>query len=197
MSRTIAFFDFDGTITTKDTLLEFIKYCKGKAAFYAGFALYSPWLIAYKLKLLSNQRAKEKMLRHFFGGMPADRFIQYCMDFTREVLPSLIRPKALQEIDKLKAAGAEVVVVSASPEYWLRHWCESVGVHCLATRLIVHDNRITGKIDGNNCYGKEKVARIKSHYNLDTFSSVYCYGDTSGDKPMLALGTIRFYKPFR
>jgi phosphatidylglycerophosphatase C len=109
----------------------------------------------------------------------------------------VIRPKALQEIDKLKAAGAGVVIVSASPEYWLQGWCDNIGIKCIATRLLTAGNKLTGKIDGINCYGEEKVNRIKKNYDLDTFSSVYCYGDTPGDKPMLALGTIRFYKPFR
>jgi phosphatidylglycerophosphatase C len=197
VNGTIAFFDFDGTITIKDSLLEFIKYCKGRNAYYLGFALHTPVLAAYKLNIISNQRAKEIMLRYFFGKMNMDVFIQCCANFSEQIIPSLIRPKALQEIDKLKAAGAGVVIVSASPEYWLQGWCDNIGVKCIATRLLTAGNKLTGKIDGINCYGEEKVNRIKKNYDLDTFSSVYCYGDTPGDKPMLALGTIRFYKPFR
>jgi phosphatidylglycerophosphatase C len=193
----IAFFDFDGTITTKDSLLEFIKYTKGNFSFYFGFTLYSPLLVAYKLNILSNQRAKEIMLNYFFGKMSIEQFNTYCEDFSKEVMPSLIRPKALHEIAKLKDAGAEVVVVSASPEYWLNHWCRSMDIKCIATRLITSNNKITGKIDGLNCYGKEKVRRITENYDLNSFSSVYCYGDTAGDKYMLALGDYRFYKPFR
>lgn len=197
MNGAIAFFDFDGTITTKDSLLKFIKYCKGATAFYIGFALHAPVLAAYKLNIISNQRAKEIILHYFFGKMDIDVFTQCCVSFSKQIIPSLIRPKALQEINKLKAAGAEVVIVSASPEYWLQGWCDSVGAKCIATRLLTKGNKITGKIDGVNCYGEEKVNRIKKKYDLNTFSSVYCYGDTPGDRPMLALGTIRFYKPFR
>lgn len=197
MSRSIAFLDFDGTITNKDSLLEFIKYSKGKAAFYFGFALHVPFAIAYKLKLFSNQRFKEMMLHYFYKNTSVDEFTKYCAGFSREILPSLIRPKAIKEINALKNAGVEVVIVSASPKYWLIHWCEELDVKCIATHLIVENNRITGKIDGINCYGEEKVTRIKLEYDLATFSSVYCYGDTPGDRPMLALGNIRFYKPFR
>lgn len=197
MSDTIAFFDFDGTVTTKDSLLEFIKYSKGKAAFYFGFALHAPFLIAYKLKIISNQRAKEMMLHYFFHKMSVEEFTKYCIDFSNDVLPSLIRTKAFAEISKLKSIGAEVVIVSASPEYWLRHWCDKNAVTCIATQLIIANNKITGRVDGINCYGEEKVTRIKQKYDLDTFSSIYCYGDTPGDRPMLALGTISFYRPFR
>lgn len=197
LSRSIAFFDFDGTITSTDSLLEFIKYAKGEAAFYAGFALHAPYLAAYKLKIISNQRAKEIMLRYFFGKMPVAEFEKLCASFYREKMHQLIRPKALTEIKKLRDMGTEVVIVSASPEYWLQAWCASIGASCIATRLAVKDNKITGRIDGINCHGQEKVRRIQERYDLSMFSPIYCYGDTSGDRPMLALGTVRFYKPFR
>jgi len=195
--RLVAFFDFDGTITNKDSLLEFIRYCKGRNAFYAGFILNAPYLVAYKLRIISNQRAKEKMLHHFFGNMPVEVFNHHCESFFQEIIPSLIRPKALKEIKKLQEAGAEVVIVSASPENWLRSWCISMHVKLIGTRLEICNNRITGKIDGNNCHGKEKVSRIKKSFDLSVFTSVYCYGDTPGDKPMLSLGNHAFYKPFR
>lgn len=196
MSR-IAFFDFDGTITTKDTLLEIIKYKHGKGKFYFGFLLHSPWLVAYKLGIISNQLAKEKVLRYFFRKMSPEQFQHMSDGFARTEIPALVRPKALYEIQKLKEAGAEVVIVSASAENWIREWCFSLQLKLIATQLEVKNGHMTGKIVGRNCHGEEKVARIKSKYNLSDFREIYCYGDTSGDKPMLALGTVKFYKPFR
>ena len=197
MSRTIAFFDFDGTITTKDSLLEFIRFVKGDTAFYFGFILHSPALVLYKLHIISNQTAKEMMLRHFFGKMDAGVFNKHCENFANEKVPALIRPKAMHEIKKLQESGAKVVVVSASPENWLKSWCEVAGADCIATRLVTSNNRITGKISGRNCHGEEKVNRIRAAYNLSDYSSIYAYGDTPGDRPMLSIATIRFYKPFR
>ncbi|HTE07327.1 MAG TPA: HAD family hydrolase [Flavitalea sp.] len=197
MSKLIAFFDFDGTITTKDTLLEFIKYSKGNLRFYTGFALHAPVLLAYKLNIISNQRAKEIMLRHFFGRMDIDKFNSVAAEFSTSVVPSLIRPKALSEIGKLKTLNAEIVIVSASPENWISGWCARQGIRCIATRLVVEDNKITGRILGINCHGEEKVNRIRTDFDLSLYSDLYCYGDTNGDLPMLALGTYRFFKPFR
>ena len=197
MNRAIAFFDFDGTITTKDSLLEFIRFVKGDTAFYTGFLLHSPILVLYKLQIVSNQFAKEMMLRYFFGKMDAEVFKNHCENFINEKLPSLLRPKALHEIKKLQDSGANVVVVSASPENWLKSWCTATGADCVATKLVIVNNKITGKIEGKNCHGEEKVNRIRSAYHLDDYSSVYAYGDTPGDRRMLSLATIRFYKPFR
>ena len=197
MSRPIAFFDFDGTVTTKDSLLEFIKFSKGDIWFYWGFLLHAPVLIAYRLKIISNQRAKEIILRYFFRKMPLAEFNSQCDAFLADVMPLLIRPKAMKEIKKLQEAGAEIAVVSASPENWVAKWCESMKLTCIATRLNVNENKITGYISGKNCYGMEKVRRINEAYDLSRYSIVYCYGDTPGDRPMLSLGKHAFYKPFR
>jgi HAD superfamily hydrolase (TIGR01490 family) len=197
VKKEIAFFDFDGTITTRDTLLEFIKFKKGSFGFLAGFVLKSPWLVAYKLGIISNQSAKEKVLEFFFKGTPVESFGDYCRDFAREALPKLMRPKALEEIKRLQQNGLVVVVVSASPENWIRQWASDCGVQLLASRLEVKEGRITGKIMGKNCHGAEKVRRITEVYNLSEYEVVAAYGDTNGDKPMLQLAASGFFKPFR
>jgi phosphatidylglycerophosphatase C len=197
VKRRIAFFDFDGTITTKDTLLEIIKYQKGVSKFYTGFLLCSPYLVAWKLGLIPNYAAKERVMRFFFSKTPIDEFQRKCDAFATEVLPSLLRPKALEEIKRLQQAGAEVVIVSASPGNWSQQWRKTLGIESLATRLQVKDSKITGRFDGKNCHGEEKVCRIRDAYELSAYDEIYCYGDSNGDKPMLGLATIAFYRPFR
>lgn len=195
--RKIAFFDFDGTVTTHDTLLEFIRHRKGTARFYIGFLLNSPFIVAYKIGLISNQFAKEQVLRYFFGRTLAEKFQQYCDEFADKEIPRLLRQKALHEILQLQQKGFEVVIVSASAENWIRNWCKSINVSLLASRLEIRNEKITGRLIGKNCHGEEKVRRIREMYQLAEYSSIYCYGDTNGDKPMLALGHHSFYKPFR
>lgn len=195
--KKIAFFDFDGTITTKDTLLEVIKHQKGKVLFYTGFLLNAPTLIGLKLRMVSNQKAKERILRYFFSGMNIAAFQQACNKFVDEVLPAMIRMDAIEEIQKLKAEGFDVVVVSASPTNWIQKWTDANGLGLIATNLQYVNETLSGYIDGVNNNAEEKVARIKAVYNLAEYDEIYCYGDSSGDKPMLALGTKAFYKPFR
>jgi phosphatidylglycerophosphatase C len=197
VSKGIAFFDFDGTITTKDTFLEFLKFTKGKISFLLGFLLHAHYLVAFKLKIISNQKAKEKILGYYFSGEDEDSFKKSCDEFNKRILPSMIRPKAIEEISRLKAMNYIVVVVSASPEDWIRPWTKMMNVELIASRLEVKDGKITGKIVGKNCRGPEKVRRIKENYNIDEFADVYAFGDTSGDKDMLAMATNAFYKPFR
>ncbi len=197
MKKEIAFFDFDGTITTKDTLLEFIKYSKGTFAMYWGFLLNSPFLVAYKLKIITNQRAKEKVLKYFFGGMNIIEFNNYCEKFSTNIIPSLLRPKAIEAIQKFKASDTSVVIVSASPENWIKPWADGLGLQLLATQLVINEQKITGDIVGLNCYGPEKVCRIKNHYDLNDYNTIYAYGDSGGDTDMLNISSQPHFKPFR
>ena len=195
--KKIAFFDFDGTITTKDTLLEVIKFQKGKMAFYTGFLLNTPWLIAYKLNLIPNDQAKQKILTYFFAGTAERVFQEKCDLFADRKLPELIRPAALTEIEQLRTRGFEMVVISASAGNWIRNWTNRLSLKLIATKLEVENGLITGGIEGKNCHGEQKVACIREQWNLSEYKEIFVYGDSSGDKPMLALATKSFYKPFR
>jgi HAD superfamily hydrolase (TIGR01490 family) len=195
--KKIAFFDFDGTITRKDTMLEIIKFLKGKVAFYTGFLINAPWLLAYKMNFYSNDLVKQKILTYFFSGMPEQIFQEKCDLFTMIKLPKLIRPAALAEINKLKAEGFEIVVISASAGNWIRNWTNRQAMKLVSTKLEVKNGLITGKIEGKNCHGVQKVVCILEQWRLDEYEEIYAYGDSSGDMPMLALATKPFYKPFR
>ncbi|MFI5139899.1 MAG: HAD family hydrolase, partial [Sphingobacteriales bacterium] len=124
-------------------------------------------------------------------------FGEACDKFASDVLPAMIRPGAIAEIGKLKESGFEVAIVSASAENWIKKWSDKIGVQLIASRLETIDNLLTGKIEGRNCNGQEKAIRIRSAYDLSQYDEIYCYGDSGGDKAMLALGTKTFYKPFR
>lgn len=197
MKQTIAFFDFDGTITTKDTMFEVIRYQKGSGALYLGFLLLSPLLVLFKLKLVSSHTMKEIFLRYFFKGAAVSTFREKCAAFCRERLPALIRPGALAAIKEHQEKGHQVVIVTASAQDWVGPWCEKINITCIATQLEVKDEQLTGNILGLNCNGDEKVCRIKNEYDLELFENIFAYGDSSGDKAMLAIAGISQFKPFR
>lgn len=197
MNKDIAFFDFDGTVTTKDTMLNFLKFLVGKRKYYYKMLILTPVFTALKVKFITNHQAKEIMLRYFIGGKKENEIQHSGIIFCRNILPSLIRVRALEAIKVHQSNMVEVVIVSASAEYWLKNWCDEYGLKLIATRLSVVNGNLTGKINGINCYGIEKVERIRSTFNLDKYENIFCYGDTEGDLPMLSLATKSFYKPFR
>lgn len=196
MRKTLALFDFDGTITREDTLFAVIRFICGKRKLYSGMIALSPFLCLYLVKVISNGRMKERVLRRFFGGMPKDLFQERCEAFCRDSLPGLLRRDALAEIKKHQREGAEIMVVTASAEDWVAPWCRREGIACLGTRLQVRGGNITGKIAGENCNGPEKVRRIRAAVDLSAYDQVIAYGDTGNDRPMLRLADEPHYKVF-
>lgn len=193
----LVLFDFDGTLTTRDTLIEFVKFYRGTAKYLWGMLLLSPMLALLKLKVIPNWKAKQFFLANFFKGERLQDFDARCIDFSTQVLPHLIRPKALEAIQEYQKQNTTMVVVSASAENWIKPWCDKHGIRCLATRLEVKDGLLTGNIKGRNCHGDEKVCRIKETFDTADYDEILAFGDSSGDKEMLALAHRSHYKPFR
>ena len=192
----IALFDFDGTITTKDSLVDFIQFALGKPAYYFGLLSISPMLTAYKLKLIPNYIAKEKLITHFFKNWDANRFQKLADQYSIEQIDKITRPKAMEKIAWHQQQGHKVVIVSASIECWLKKWCQSNNIDLISTRLESINGKLTGKLATKNCHGIEKVNRIKEQYDLNEFDYIYAYGDSASDKEMLELSDQSYYKIF-
>ena len=201
MKKKIYCFDFDGTLTTSDTLLEFIKYAKGRGRFLMVFLMYSPLLVMIKLHLYPNWKAKQQIFAHLFAGMRIEKFDALCRGFAEES-QHLLRPKGITLMHEALVAGAQVFIVSASIDNWVRPFFDIrnlKGVQVLGTQIEVEDGKLTGRFKSNNCYGKEKVHRIaevlksfeRSEYEIEAF------GDSRGDKEMLAFADKGHFKPFR
>ncbi|AXH14466.1 HAD-IB family hydrolase [Malaciobacter mytili LMG 24559] len=193
----IAFFDFDGTITIDDTLLKFIRFVVGDKKFLVGLFILSPILILYKIKIIPNYKAKQYMLSWYFKGMQKEEFFKVSYEYSMNYIDSIVRQKAKERLLWHKNQGDKIVVVSASIDCWIRPWCEKNGLELIATKLEIKNNKISGKLLTKNCYGQEKVNRIKNQYNLNDYNHIYAYGDSKGDKEMLELANFSFFKPFR
>lgn len=189
-------FDFDGTLTKRDTLIEYLKFARGSINFYFGFLYLSPVLLFWRLGIIKNWRAKEMVLTYFIGGVSERSFEESCIKFVQVRLPHLVRKRALERLNFHKLLGDEIYIVSASPEGWVRLYAESIGVKCIATRLEIINERLTGKIQGKNCYGSEKVYRIQELVEIKSFTSISSYGDSSGDREMLELADNKYYRIF-
>ena len=195
--KRIALFDFDGTITTDDSLIKFIRFVVGDVKFIWGMILLSPMLITYKLKLIPNYKAKQMMLSYFFKGMSEEKFMQVANEYSLNEINTIVRPKAMEKITWHKEQGHKIVIVSASIECWLKPWGDENNLDLIATKLEIIDGIVTGEFLTKNCYGIEKANRVNETYNLSDYDYIYSYGDSRGDKELLELADERFYKPFR
>jgi len=192
----LALFDFDGTITNKDSMFDFIHFAVGGVNFYCGLALLSPMLLAFKLKLLSNQSAKQTLLSYYFKDWNESLFKQVATNYSLTRIDLIIRPEALTKIKWHQQNGDAIVIVSASIECWLKAWCVKHHLGLIATRLEIKDQKLTGAFSTKNCFAAEKVNRINQQFDLDRYDTIYAYGDSSGDLEMLDLADEKFYRAF-
>ena len=129
-----------------------------------------------------------------FCGVSEEELRKKGLQYSRMKLESDLRPEAIQRIQMHKAQGDKVVVVSASLRLYLEDWCLREGLDLLCSDLAFQNERATGLYQGNDCSGHEKSRRVSKSYNLEDFASIYGYGDSDDDLPMLALADKVIYR---
>ena len=207
MKKKVYLFDFDGTLTSADTLLEFIRYACGRRRFFIGFVLFSPLLVLMKLHLYPNYRAKQRLFAWYFKGMSIDNFDLVCRRFAHHN-QRLMRQKALDRLREIFHNNDTLCVVSASIDNWVRPFFDNISkasrsdFRVIGTEVEVDtDGVLTGRFRTHNCYGAEKVRRVleampQLKSNRDDFWVVAC-GDSRGDKELLEFADEAHFKPFR
>ncbi len=182
----LALFDFDHTLYKKDSLLEFTKFYVGNK-FYSGVFLLSPWLIGIKLGLINNEKVKLKYFRHFFANLNYNDFTTIGETFAKRKIPENLDKEIFRNFEQHLANGDLVYIVTASASEWIQPWSAQYNVEVIGTKIQVQNGILTGKFDSNNCYGPEKVNRIKQIINLADYDSISVYGSGKGDFEMLQL----------
>lgn len=191
----IAAFDFDGTITTRDSFLIFMLFLARKRFRFSMLAVIFPLMIYPFHK--NRGRLKGDILSVFWGGIDVDVAEDLSQRFVVDVMPNYIRHGAIEELHIHKMAGRHVCIVSASPEIYIKYWAKQHGVETvLATKLQIMDEKLTGPLDGQNCRKAEKVRRLQDHFGMNTIIHS-AYGDTDGDTEMLEAAQNAYFKPFR
>jgi phosphatidylglycerophosphatase C len=194
MQQTLALFDFDGTITRKDTFLEFIKYYKGCSSYITGLLALSPAIFLYKIGIIKNYQLKELVFTYFFRNEKYEVFRNYCQEFSLNRIPAIVKPRALSLINDHIKNGDKIIIISASFEELLIDWCRKIPLELIATKIVINNGLVTGRIHGKNCYGDEKLIRLNNHLDISKFTEVYAYGNSKGDLPLMGIANHKFYK---
>jgi phosphatidylglycerophosphatase C len=190
-------FDFDGTITTKDSFTAFLKWRAGPRRYARGLIRLLPDALAY-LVHRDRGRIKAAAVRVFLRGLDRDELEAETQAFADGCAAELFRPDALAAWRRWKAEGARLIIVSASPDVVVRPFAEKLGADRLIATEMAYDadGRVSGAFATANCRGPEKIARLKAAFGADVRLKA-AYGDTSGDKEMLEMAEIKGFKVFR
>lgn len=191
--KIVAAFDFDGTLTTTDTLIAFVRFTHGRCRLFLGFLRYAPWLLMMKLGLYPNGKAKEKVFSHFYKGMTYIQFVHWCHGFA-DVAEEMLNRQMIKTLQQHQTKGHTVCVVTASIDEWVRPICKRLCVNTvLATRIEVSpDGILTGRFVTPNCYGAQKVERLLDMFPKRQSYKLYAYGDSRGDNELLAIADKGF-----
>jgi len=194
----IVVFDFDGTITTKDTLALFLRYYAGTSKWLLNVTLLMPVFVAYGLRIIDRNQVKAYVMRRFFKNAPVEHVETVARRFAKDVIPGLIRPAAQACLDQKKSNLESLYICSASIAPYLRAWGEAQGItNILATELESENGYYTGELKGWNIWGKGKTRRIFAEFAPDSVIISEAYGDSRGDRELLLAAEASFWKPFR
>ena len=188
----LAIFDIDYTITRKETLMEFFKYLVSKDIKNIKFlprALYSG--LMYGIKVYDEKRVKECFLK-FIENIDEKELAILTKSFYDERLSTILYEDAVNMIKKLKNEGYMVILISASPEFYIKEFYAIKEVDLIiGTKFIFENGKFVRKMSGNNCKGEEKVKRLEKvlkEKNIKAdFKKSYMFSDSLSDKPLLDL----------
>jgi HAD superfamily hydrolase (TIGR01490 family) len=189
--RTVAAFDFDGTLTHHDSLVPFLMRVRGRAAVMRALVSSAPVLLASATGRESRERGKEALLIATVNGWWVDELGPAVDEYAREVVEKRLRPDRVERLRWHQEQGHEVVLVSASPELYVGRVGELLGcAGVIATQLEVdRRGRLTGRLFGDNVWGVEKERLLREWLAGDAVR-LYAYGDSDGDAQMLAMADV-------
>jgi len=194
--KVIAAFDFDGTITYRDTFISFLWHTTPAVRFFWNCFTLIPALLLFCLRIYGRQKLKERFIARFFKALPIETLHRWGRDFAGEPLEALIKPEALKRIRWHQKLGHTCILVSASLDVYLQPWSQIHSFHePVCSRLQIDPNQcVTGKLMGANCRGAEKVSRLEEVLGPLHQYQIYAYGDSAGDRELLERADWAFYR---
>lgn len=190
----IALIDFDNTITTADMFVPFVRYAVKSSHAPLIKILLAPVILGYKLKLISPSITRQIIAYAVFRGRHAKDIIEMGRYFSRTAVSQVIRPPMLERIAWHRSQGDEVVVVSASLNFYLDDWCRRHEVALICSELEVKSGVFTGRYLDGDCSGPGKVRKIRAKYDLTQYSMIYAYGDSEEDHEMMNTAHKKFFR---
>lgn len=190
----LALFDFDGTLTTRETFRDFVAFAAPPARVALGRIALAPMFVGYKVGMVTGHRIRATAIRFAFRGMTEAALSAAGERFAAQVLHALLRSEAMARVSWHQARGDRVIVVSGALEVFLAPWCRRHRLELLGSRLESRDGRLAGRYLGAQCVQEEKARRVREHVVLADSERIHAYGDTREDHALLRLAHEPWYR---
>jgi len=189
-------FDFDGTLTVRDSYTAFLKWRTPGSAWVLGGLKLIPAAVSY-LFHRDRGRIKAAATRVYLAGVSRERLEADARRFAELHSRSLLRPDAMIAWKRWRKERVRLVIVTASPEIVVAPFARGLGADDLLGTHLAFDerDRVTGAFASPNCRGPEKVVRLRAAFGDDVRIRA-AYGDTGGDTEMLAAAEEPYFRVF-
>lgn len=195
--KIVAAFDFDGTLTYFDTLFPFLCSTLGIFNTLIRLIPISFKLLSFPLGGLGRQDAKEMILSQTLKGYPLPEIENKADAFAKGPLLKLLKPQGIKRLAWHQAQGHQIVLISANIEPIIQAYAKQIHAdYVIASKLEVSQKGVTGKLQGLNCWGEEKVRRLLNTIGPKKDYELYVYGDSKGDAELLQLADHPYYRTF-
>jgi len=188
-SKKISIFDLDGTLTKSDTYLPYlIGFLKRNPKRWLKASILPIAVVMFYLKIHDNQWLKTIFLKVILGGETKKNILAWNKIFLDRLFTEGLREDIVTILKSRQNAGDIIVLSTASLDIYvpdIQNWF-SIN-HLICTNTLWQDDCLTGELDGNNCYGLEKLARVKSYMEKHNISGeVSVYSDHASDWPIMS-----------
>lgn len=193
MRERLAIFDFDGTIIDGQSGLQIVLFLmRRKMLPLLTVIMVAWWGIRYKLKLPHEQSEVRERIFRIFKGEHVSEVADLMSQFHDEMIVPLYRPQALAEIERCRADGMHVIVVSASFNGIVEPAARRIGADAQISTLMERDEAgyYTGKMKGFAVEGPQKLILVHEFadaaYGAGNWELSRAYGDHHSDGTLLA-----------
>ena len=195
MNRKLYLFDFDGTLTCKDTLFDFLKFSFPKVYFF-NYLMFIPLFVVSKLKIIDAGFVKEMFISKFLKGKSYVEINQLAQNYFEQNHQELIYSKADEYIKSLSNYN-DKFIVSASIDFWIQPFADYYEMGLICTKAKYDEQGFfTGKFASPNCNYQEKKNRIEKEIDLSLYDQIIAFGDTKGDEAMFSIATKSNFRCF-
>lgn len=196
-----AFFDLDGTLLPYDTQLLFANHVLRAEPIRRLYLLFFLPFIPFAVFRVLRSREMKRLFLSYLFRMRRSELEDHAHDFAENVIPSLVYPDVVAELERHRAAGRMTILNTASPSIYAQRIAAQLGFdHCIATRLEIEDRMpLIPDIDGENNKRAAKLPAM-AHLLPESFDpndpqplpDSYAYTDSIVDLPLLACAEHKY-----
>lgn len=185
----IALFDLDKTLTRRGTWSRFVRFASpNKLKFWAVLPLIGWQALIYKLGLASRASVKIASIHYLLKGRSRADLAARAKEFIALEISTGLRRHTLERIEAHRLAGDRLIIASAAVDLICDEVARALSFEGVISTKLAWDrqDRLRADLEGENCYGAEKLARIKAYFDHQRPEGViYFYSDHHTDMPSL------------